>query len=116
MSHSACSVCLGASILSKKESASSSAYMIKEEMTEMITAVEMITIVEMTTMIEVTIMIEVTTMIIQEIMTIADVVVIVMHGAVTQGITHTNALDAAAGTTGALVVNIASIVYSAETQ
>ena len=108
MSHSACSVCLGASILSKKESASSSAYMIKEEMTEMITAVEMITIVEVT-------MIEVTTMIIQEIMTIADVVVIVMHGAVTQGITHTNALDAAAGTTGALVVNIASIVYSAET-
>ena len=103
MSHSACSVCLGASILSKKESASSSAYMIKEEMTEMITAVEMITIVE------------VTTMIIQEIMTIADVVVIIMHGAVTQGITHTNALDAAAGTTGALVVNIASIVYSAET-
>ena len=105
MSHSACSVCLGASILSKKESASSSAYKI----TEMITAVEMITIVEVT-------MIEVTTMIIQEIMTIADVVVIVMHGAVTQGITHTNALDAAAGTTGALVVNIASIVYSAETQ
>ena len=104
MSHSACSVCLGASILSKKESASSSAYKI----TEMITAVEMITIVEVT-------MIEVTTMIIKEIMTIADVVVIVMHGAVTQGITHTNALDAAAGTTGALVVNIASIVYSAET-
>ena len=96
---------MGASILSKKESACSSAYKI----TEMITAVEMIKIVEVT-------MIEVTTMIIQEIMTIADVVVIVMHGAVTQGITHTNALDAAAGTTGALVVNIASIVYSAETQ
>ena len=99
---------MGASILSKKESACSSAK-ITEEMTEMITAVEMIKIVEVT-------MIEVTTMIIQEIMTIADVVVIVMHGAVTQGITHTNALDAAAGTTGALVVNIASIVYSAETQ
>ena len=97
MSHSACSVCLGASILSKKESPCSSPYKIKEEMTEMITAVE------------------VTSMIIQEIMTIADVVVIIMHGAVTQGITHTNALDAAAGTTGALVVNIASIVYSAET-
>ena len=96
---------MGASILSKKESPCSSAYKI----TEMITAVEMITIVEVITMIEVT------TMIIQEIMTIADVVVIIMHGAVTQGITHTNALDAAAGTTGALVVNIASIVYSAET-
>jgi len=82
--------------------------MIKEEMTEMITAVEMITIEEMT-------IIMVTTMIIQKIMTIADVVVIVMHGAATQGITHTNALDAAVGTTGALVVNIASIVYSAET-
>lgn len=109
MSHSACSVCLGASILIKKESARSSAYKITEEMTEMITTVEMITMIEVT-------MIEVTTMIIQEIMTIADVVVIVMHGAVTQGITHTNALDAAAGTTGALVVNIASIVYSAETQ